>query len=62
MSYSTEITTHGKLDDKKVFKKMTRLFEAHKEQGSPDKLAKSIAFDYGRELIGFDKAEQWAAS
>ena len=50
MAYAIELTTNGKLDTDKVIRKMNTLSDT----GSV-----SQAFEYGRELIGFDLAEVW---
>ncbi len=45
------------IDD--VFKKMNHLKNQHLKQGSRLDFATTTAFEYGRELIGFDLAEAW---
>jgi hypothetical protein len=59
MAYAKDISTDGKLDNSKVLKKMTTLKNKHVEGGSTVKSALSCAFEYGRELIGFDRSEAW---
>jgi len=58
MAYANDISTNGKLDSNKVLIKMTAIKAAHCEN-SASRIATNIAFDYGRNLIGFDKAEAW---
>ena len=70
--YSKEISTNGSLDAAKVLVKMNKLKAAHIDELNSRKykashftpefiVSSSInsAFNYGRDLIGFDMAEAW---
>ena len=59
MSYSKQLTTDGQLDDAKVLDKMDELFKIHSSDAPTAKYAINTAFEFGRELIGFDKADAW---
>jgi hypothetical protein len=57
--YSIGITENGKLSQARVLGKMTELRDAHMESGARLDTANNIAFEYGRELFGFNLAEKW---
>jgi len=57
--YAIELTTEGRLDKAKVFAKMTKLRTAHLKNGARLSTANNIAFEYGREIVGYDAAEEW---
>jgi hypothetical protein len=57
--YTKDLTTDGKLDKSKVFLKMSKLRDAHMKDGTVVGTANNIAFEYGRELIGYDAAQEW---
>ncbi len=59
MNYNKELTTNGNLDADKVLKKMNKLKAQFIAEGTEEGLAINFAFDYGRDLIGFDMAEAW---
>jgi len=59
MPYSNSLITNNKIDVKKVLIKMDFLKASHLKNGTTKKLSESIAFEFGRELIGFDVAEDW---
>jgi hypothetical protein len=59
VTYCTSITTNGALDTNKVLVKMAGIFNQHCNNHTSPMLAASCAFEFGRDLIGFDMAEAW---
>jgi len=63
MDYAKSISSkQGNLVRSKVITKMSVLFNQHLAAGATKQLATNIAFEYGRDLIGFDAAETWRLS
>lgn len=63
MAYAKNISNEdGTLVVDKVIKKMNDLYQRHTATGAGEKMAANIAFEYGRNLIGYDAAESWKST